>query len=38
MIFNSSIVAKDYSFGVQRPNGCGRRFFLPTNETLKAFV
>ena len=38
MIFNSNSVANDYNFGVQRPNGRGRRFFLPTNKTLKAFV
>ena len=35
MIFNSFTVASnDYKFGVQGPNGCGRRFFLPTNKTF----
>ena len=39
MIFNSFTVASnDYKFGVQGPNGCGRRFFLPTNKTLEVFV
>ena len=39
MIFNSFTVASnDYKFGVQGPNGCGRRFFLPTNQTLEVFV
>ena len=34
MIFNSFTVANDYNFGAQWPNGCGRRFFLPTNKTF----
>ena len=39
MIFNSFTVASnDYKFGVQGPNGRGRRFFLPTNKTLEVFV
>ena len=36
MIFNSFTVASnDYKFGVQGPNGCGRRFFLPTNKPFE---
>ena len=35
MIFNSFTVANDYNFGAQWPNGRGRRFFLPTNETFE---
>ena len=35
MILNSNSVANDYNFGVQRPNGRGRRFFLPTNKTFE---
>ena len=35
MIFNSNIVANDYNFGAQGPNGRGRRFFLPTNKTFE---
>ena len=35
MIFNSNIVANDYNFGEQGPNGRGRRFFLPTNKTFE---
>ena len=35
MIFNSSTVAKDYSFGAQWPNDRGCRFFLQTNKTLE---
>ena len=38
MIFNSFTVANYYNFGAQWPNGRGRRFFLPTNKLLKAFV
>ena len=33
--FNSFTVANDYNFGAQWPNGRGRRFFLPTNETFE---
>ena len=35
MIFNSFTVANDYNFEAQRPNGRGRRFFLPTNKTFE---
>ena len=35
MIFNSFTVANNYNFGAQWPNGCGRRFFLPTNKTFE---
>ena len=35
MIFNSNIVANDYNFGAQWPNGRGRRFFLATNKTFE---
>ena len=35
MIFNSFTVANDYNFGAQWPNGRGRPFFLPTNETFE---
>ena len=35
MIFNSFTVANYYNFGAQWPNGRGRRFFSPTNETFE---
>ena len=35
MIFNSFTVANDYNLGVQRLNGRGHHFFLPTNETFE---
>ena len=35
IIFNSNSVANDYNFGVQRPNGRGRRSFLPTSKAFE---
>ena len=35
MILTHLLLANDYNFGAQWPNGRGRRFFLPTNETFE---
>ena len=35
MIFNSFTVANDDKIGARWPNGRGRRFILPTNETFE---